>query len=72
MERHTASEDRNRELRLRRAAKQRGLALRKSRARTPNIDNQGGYMVVNPSRNVVVRGKQFDLSLDDVEGLLDN
>jgi hypothetical protein len=72
MEGHAASEDRNREARLRRLAKQKGLALRRSRARTPNIDDRGGYMVVNPGRNFVVHGERFDLTLDDVAGLLDN
>jgi hypothetical protein len=72
MERHPISEDRNRETRLRRLAKQKGLTLRKSRIRTPNINNRGGYMVINTGRNFVVQGEQFDLTLDDVEGLLEN
>jgi hypothetical protein len=65
-----SAEDQNREARLRRAARQKGLALRKSRAKTPNIDNRGEYMVINAATNFVVCGDRFDMTLDEVEGLL--
>jgi hypothetical protein len=62
-----------REARLRRLANRDGLALQKSRARkTPHVDvdDLGGYRLVEPNRNWVIRGPKFDLDLDDVERFL--
>jgi len=61
-----AQENRNR-----RRAHRLGLALRKSRARDLHIDNLGDYMLVDPYLNAIVWGEKYDLSLDDVEGYLD-
>ncbi len=54
--------------RARRAAKNIGLAARKSRRRHDSIDNLGGFMLVDPQLNFVVAGARFDLSAADVIG----
>ena len=59
--------DKSREQRARRQLRQQGYALRKSRVRNWNIDNLGGYMVIEANRNLIVAGQRFDMSLDDVE-----
>ena len=40
---------------------------RKLRARNLTLDNQGGYMILDPHTNTIVAGERYDLSLDDVE-----
>lgn len=67
----TELETKTLEKRLRRQATTKGLALRKSRD-GQSIDNQGGYMIVDPYRNAVVDGDRFNLSLTDVEAYLSN
>ncbi len=59
----------SRERRLRKIAQKQGLLLRKSRSQL-SMDNQGGYMIVDPDTNAVVAGKRFDLDLDAVEAWL--
>ncbi len=59
-----------REARARRLAKRQGFAVRKSRVRNPHLNDQGGYMVINPSYNLIVAGERFNLDLDDVEEFL--
>lgn len=54
------------EQRNRRALKKNGYILHKSRAKNWSIDNQLGYMIVDASTNLVIRGNRFDLTLDDV------
>ena len=67
----TSTRDKNRDARLRRLANRHGLALRKSRLRgTPHADDFGGYRIIDPYRNAIVRGERFDLDLDDVEEYL--
>ncbi len=66
----TATIDRRREARLRQKAKSQGFALCKDRARTWNIDHQGGYMIVNVYDNTVAAGGRYDLTLEDVERFL--
>lgn len=67
----TTIHEKARESRLRRIARRQGLALRKSRLRGPtHIDDQGGWMIVNPFNNTIVVGEKFDWSLDDVERYL--
>ncbi len=56
-----------REARVRRALARDGLAIRKGRARTWSIDDQGGYMVVDLARNVIVAGEKYDLGLEVLE-----
>ena len=58
--------EKNKERRLRRALYEAGYLLRKGRGKI-NIDNLGGYMIIDYSINAVVRGSRFDLELDDVE-----
>jgi hypothetical protein len=62
--------DKARENRLRRLAKKQNLYLRKSRVRHTNVDDWGGYMILDPYQNVVVAGERFNLTLDDVENFL--
>ena len=59
-----------REGRARRMAAGQGLTLRKSRVQMPNVDDHGGYRLVEMRRNAVVAGERFDLTLDEVEGWL--
>ena len=56
-----------REARVRRALARDGLAIRKGRARTWSLDDQGGYMVIDPRRNAVVAGENYDLDLEALE-----
>jgi hypothetical protein len=51
--------------RARRAARRVGLVARKSRWRHP-IQNCGGFMLVEPSRNIPVAGFQYDLEPEAV------
>jgi len=53
--------------RLRRLATRNGYRLYKSRERTWHINNQGGYRIVDPDRNLCVAGVNFDLDPGDVE-----
>ena len=52
--------------RARRAARRAGLVARKSRWRANSIDNYGGFMLVDPLRNVPAAGFRYDLSAEDV------
>ncbi len=60
-------EERNLERRLRRQLSKHDYVLQKSRVRTPNPDNQGGYMIIDLYRNVCISGPKFELTLEDVE-----
>ena len=62
--------ERAEEARVRRLAARQGYAIRKDRARSTSLDHQGGYMVVDPWRNVVIAGQRFDLTLEDLRQLL--
>ena len=62
-----------REARLRRALDRCGLALRKSRSRTPEHLHYGLYHIVDPYRSVIVEGgdlADYSMNLDDVEAFL--
>jgi hypothetical protein len=50
------------ESRARRAAKRVGLIAKKSRWRAGSIDNHGGFMLIEPERNLCIAGERFDLS----------
>jgi hypothetical protein len=64
----TSEIDKTRENRLRRMAARQGLALHKGRSRTPgDVDDRGGYQIVNVYRNTIEGGERFSLSLDQVE-----
>jgi nicotinamidase-related amidase len=52
--------------RVRRAAKRAGLMVMKTRWRRNTCDNCGGYMLLEPVRNIIVAGQRFDLSPQDV------
>jgi hypothetical protein len=59
--------DTAREARARRALKQQGYSLVKSRARTYSDANQQGYMIVDAQCNSVYAGEHYDMALEDVE-----
>lgn len=52
--------------RARRAAERVGLKAIKSRKGCGSIDNWGGFMIIDPSRNWLEAGERFDLSADEV------
>jgi hypothetical protein len=54
----------------RRWAKRLGLFHKKSRAKRLHIDNQRGYMLIDPYINSICCGEEFDLNLEQVEALL--
>ena len=56
----------NREARLRKLLHKEGYRLRKSRIRTPNGDNLGGYMILDGHSNSVMAGDKYQLDLDQV------
>jgi hypothetical protein len=57
---------------LRRKSGRLGLAIKKSRVRTINLNDLGGYMVVNVQNDAVVAGPKFDLDIDEVAEVLNN
>jgi hypothetical protein len=46
------------------------LTLRKSRARTFTVHDQGGFRIIDRNYNWLVAGENFDLTLEDVERFL--
>lgn len=60
-------EEARREAAARRHLARLGLVLRKSRSRHWSLNDQLGYMVLDPWTNGVVVGANLELSLDDVE-----
>lgn len=59
-----------RENRIRRIAERRGYLIQKSRRRDPYAHDFGGYMIVEPVRNMVIAGgtpNAYSLTLEDVE-----
>jgi hypothetical protein len=71
--RNISKSERAREVRLRRHARRHGLALVKSSSRKPGAIDFGGFMIVEPTRGVVLAGgspHRFSLSLEDVEACL--
>jgi hypothetical protein len=60
-------EAKRRESRLRRALRREGYVLLKSRARHWRLDDQQGYMILDPSLNISVGYSDYSLDLDDVE-----
>jgi hypothetical protein len=53
------------ENRARRAAKRVGLIATKSRSRR-NVHNRGGFKIVDRDTNLVVAGRRFECSAEDV------
>jgi hypothetical protein len=64
------TQDKVRENRLRRWAIRLGYRVCKSRARLWHSNDHLLYQLVDPYRNTVVNGANFDLTLDDVEWYL--
>jgi len=54
-----------REDKARRQLAKQGYTLKKSRAQTYTVDNQGGYMILQDG--VIQAGERFDMTLEDVE-----
>lgn len=63
--------EKSRETTLRHKARRLGLVLRKDRARSVNLDHLGGYMLTAADRGVLVAGRRFGLTLDQVAEELD-
>lgn len=66
-------DEKARDSRLRRIARQQGLRLVKSRSRNPLAIDYGGYMIVDAASNVVLAGElntPMAMSLDAVERYL--
>jgi sugar diacid utilization regulator len=57
------------ENRLRRWAKRLGLDLHKSRARLFNINDQGGYQLIDQQK-MIIAGERMELTLEDIKGIL--
>ena len=53
------------DFRVRRVAYKDGLVAIKSRSRD-GYENQGGYMLIDPSRNLPVAGSRYDLTAEDL------
>ena len=60
------STENNMERKLRRRLASMGYQLRKSRVRNTNIDDYGGYMIVDIFTNSIECGQRFDMTLEDV------
>jgi hypothetical protein len=59
-----------RESHLRSKLKKMGYRLQKNRARDPQSDNYGGYMIIDETTNLIVDGAhpfEFSLSLNEVD-----
>ena len=54
----------NRENNARRSLARRNYTLRKSRVKHTNINDQGGYMIVDDATNGIAAGERFDLTLE--------
>jgi hypothetical protein len=52
---------------VRRKANRLGYVVKKSRWRVGTSDNQGAYMLTEPSRNIPILGFKFDASLEDID-----
>ena len=61
---------RNREARLLRVARRRGLIVKKCRLRTPEDPRYGQYWIIDPYSNTIVDGGDFGLDLGEVEEAL--
>ena len=62
--------DKAREAAARRLAKSKGLLVSKSRWHRGSIDNAGGYRIIDPHYNSIVAGERWQLTIEDVEGIL--
>lgn len=58
------------ESKLRNQAAKQGLSIKKSRSAL-NVDNQGGYMIIDIN-NVIIAGEKFNLFLEDIEKYLNS
>lgn len=52
--------------RARRAAERIGLKAIKSKSGRGSVDNDGGFMIIDPARQWIEAGHRFDLSADEV------
>jgi hypothetical protein len=51
---------------IRKRATRAGFLLRKSRAHDWRLDDQGGYMLIDLSSNIVIMGSCFDADLREI------
>lgn len=66
------NQEKNHEARVRQLAKSRGYSVKKSRERMLHSNNEGLYMLVDDYNNSVVEGKNYDATLDVIEGYLED
>lgn len=62
--------DELREDRLQRMARHMGLSLQKNRCKDPKVPSFGGYLLIDPSRDMVVVGDSpfpYCANLDEIE-----
>ena len=52
--------------RARRAAQKFGYIARKSRWRRDSIDNYCGLQIIEPRRNLIVAGRRFEMTAQDI------
>lgn len=62
----TIKNEKAREQAVRRKLKKEGLILQKSRVHVGNLNDWGGYRVIN-SNHLIEAGANFDLDLADIE-----
>jgi hypothetical protein len=65
------NEEKLKENRLRRKAYKQGVRIEKSRIRNANIDNHGGYRLIDVYTNTLVDGHRYELTLAEIEHNLD-
>jgi hypothetical protein len=58
------------EKQLREQLRKAGYTLKKSRVKHTNVNNLGGYMIINTWNNTIEAGSNYELSLEDVEKFL--
>ena len=65
--------DELREVQLHRLAKRKGLSLQKNRCKDSKMPSFGGYLLIDPSRDMVVIGDSpfpYCANLDEIENYL--
>lgn len=62
-----------REDQLYRKARRKGLSLQKNRCKDPKVPSYGGYLLIDPTRDIVVVGDSpfpYCADLDEIENYL--
>ena len=67
---HTDTNHKTVENRVRRRGARNGYFVQKSRRYVDGWDNQGEYMLVDASQNLVALGPRYDATLEEIEAWL--